>query len=129
MTLGMQRLLELYTWASFDQSELGHKTFDFSCFENYCGTAGCLAGELPFLYPDRWVFNESKEPTLIGRSYTDASLEIWFDLQIDEINHLFYPTCQKTKLFGGKRLGFESEKLQVLSNLRSFIKRKLEQPE
>ena len=42
------------------QKKLGHKIFNFSIYNdetNSCGTAGCMAGELPILFPHSWVFN------------------------------------------------------------------------
>lgn len=120
--LGIERLEKLL---DFVEKTPAFKRFDFSQFRNECGTAGCLAGNLPACEPEDW------EGTLVGlpmlrirdSSYTDRCLERWFKCNKAEALHLFYPQGQRTDIYGGVNLTGGSRLKTVVRNARIFIER------
>lgn len=80
-----------------------HKHFNFNTFNSdnriidsripNCGTAGCLAGELPGLTED-WYFTSDGRLRckLFDKHYTFESLWKYFGIDSDIIKHLFHPT-------------------------------------
>lgn len=112
----------------------GHKNFDFSCFNNTygrcasnkCGTNGCMAGELPIIWPKYWEFNFFGEVNLRNKTpgLTTNDLMKFFDLEHHEVQHLFYPNMQYSN-YTKKQLTVDSTLKEVVNNLEKFIKIKL----
>lgn len=115
-----------------------HAQFAFHAFnipladeadEPDCGTAGCMAGELPTLFPDHWKWvgeGTHSEPKLRGLKCTalvPEQLGAFFGLSLEAVHHLFYPRRQNTKLFGGGKLQSFSPLEAVTANLETFIAR------
>lgn len=134
MKIRIDRLKKLLAHMEQPQEKLGHKEFDFEIYDNgyggECGTAGCMAGELPFIWPDKWRLCTSplkNHPILKGGSVyilsTEWHLMQWFGLDAGMVKHLFYPHFQDTDKYGGKKmLNSSSKKEEVVENLREFIK-------
>lgn len=113
---------------------LGHKKF---CFEHLhitgtpeergqkCGTLGCAMGECPIVFPRHFEFKEN------AVHFKQHAPEVWFEYGIkeffginwEEVNHLFYPTLQDTKKFGGRKLGNNAKRTSVARNIREFVAR------
>ena len=97
------RFLKLYNHMRQPQEKLGHQTFDFTQFNderNVCGTSGCMAGELPIIFPDNWYFDSLKEVRIIDSLdfHVKTDLVEFFNIPIDEVYHLFYPESQDSKI-------------------------------
>lgn len=111
-----------------ESGKLGHDQFFFGTWHNdrdyaFCGTAGCAVGELPFLFPDDWGI-DGKYPILRvapDLAPEDAAMS-FFDLGVDEVEHLFIPELQDTDVYGGEFLLVSATKEQVASNIREFLK-------
>lgn len=113
--------------------------FDFGSFRHTlgyalgaCKTAGCMAGELPYVFPNDWVFEESsglntsyKLPRLLpsagGRVIAD--LMTFFDIPEIAAEHIFYPGEQHEELFGGCKLYEKASLADVLDNMAIFLER------
>lgn len=133
MTVQQKRLLALYDHMRQPQKKLAHKKFSFSYFnctfpngnvdKNGCGTCGCMAGELPAIFPKYWkwrpgglVYTESDEKEL-------PALKEFFGLTVSEAAHLFLPGYQSTYIDKKTQMmGKYSTKRQVVANLRRFLK-------
>lgn len=91
----------------------------------YCGTLGCLAGELPGLDSD-WYFADYGAYTLMHRIIDDKGftgmLREYFDLPAEAIEHLFWPTHQAPDKFGGKHLNHNSTFEEAQNNIIEFLK-------
>lgn len=104
-----------------------HETFDFSYFytELSCGTAGCMAGELPTIWPDHWNFDHNGFSTIHLKEYviggTPSQLSAWFSITTKMVDHLFYQDSQSIELYGGEVLTAQSTLEQVTNNLKLFI--------
>lgn len=125
------------------QKNLAHKKFDFSqfnaigdsgyCFShNGCRTNGCMAGELPAIFPRSWEWVGS-QINLKSSMYcsTKSQLGEFFGIEYWEAAHLFYPGDQinhKTAVEGefydpkGSILYTNASKREVVANLRRFLK-------
>ncbi len=140
-----------------ENGKLGHNTFDFSAFnkfvkwdddelelidddsqfeENYysCGTNGCAMGELPILFPDKWLF--VKDEVLLIRktitslksankisSYDDATL--FFQIPISDVYSMFHPYWYDTLSYQDKPMSKDSTKKEVIENMKKYIEYKL----
>lgn len=134
----MKKKLLLELARHLEEGKLGHKKFDFSMFNDIssapkCGTAGCAVGELPILFPKKWVWNQFGEPVLWSSSrdeaddYNENTLDdvaYFFDLSDAEVHHLFVPELQETELYGGRDLSSDATRYQVACNIREFIAKK-----
>ncbi len=102
-TIYKNRFLALYNHMIQPQRKLGHKKFDFNHFNDgldICGTMGCMAGELPILYPDEWLFDGIFVRLTHGEMMRVADdLTEFFNIPIDEVYHLFYPWSQNSKIY------------------------------
>jgi len=129
------RLLKLAN--HLKSGKLGHKVFDFSCVNfssdgiydsKGCGTCGCAIGELPFVFPRRFMFRKDcgvfiLEDRIKGTLNTDGTLD-FFGLCQNEAFHLFFPKYQNIVEYGGKSLNSVATKTQVAKNILAFIKKK-----
>ena len=124
------RFLKLYNHMTQPQSKLGHEMFFFGCFNNKvnaCGTMGCMAGELPVIFPNDWYFDEYKDVRLIhGLNFgVKIDLKEFFNITKHEAEHLFYPGMQDSKIdpyfFDHRDLPPISAKEAVVENLRRFL--------
>ena len=115
------------------QEESKHSAFNFCTFkkELECGTAGCLAGNLPFIVPEEWEFyfdntidNDGYYIKLVKNSTSDETKDLvkYFDLSRDEIDHLFFPYCQEPYKYGGHNLNSEATLEEVQNNIREFLR-------
>ncbi len=125
-----ERLLKLAK--HLESGKLGHKNFDFTVINagmtqpNLCGTNGCACGELPIVFPKTFEFYQEGEVNLKDGSLGDWEMDVrkFFDIQDDELNHLFIPNCQDTKRYCGNALGNKATPKEVAKNIREFVKAK-----
>lgn len=123
-----ERLLKLYEHMKQPQKNLAHKKFDFSVWNacanerNECGTNGCMAGELPAIFPKYWQWEKG------GLSYKgNHNLEIkgiaeFFGISMNEACHLFIPMAQLLTIDPkSKPLDADAKKSQVVANLKRFL--------
>lgn len=127
-----ERLLKLYNYMCQPQRKLAHKKFDFGHYNinlnltveaGRCGTCGCMAGELPVLYPKYWSwygfglwYSPSKSENEV------QSLAEFFGLNYDEVGHIFIPGLQSKSVDPGAKLLSEySSKSKVLNNFKNFL--------
>jgi len=111
---------------------LGHERFDFGSFNdgavrpNECGTAGCGIGECPVIWPGEWKFGGGL-PLLIGTKpnidNVNTSVEVWFGLAPNQVDHLFYPYLQNCDEYGGEIMGDDATRYDVAANIRAFIEK------
>lgn len=110
--------------------------FDFSTFRSYdrsydqddsesvCGTAGCMGGELPIVFPESWEIQRNcvfrTGDIDYGLSPMDQ-IKRFFNLTESEAYHLFMPDYQAPELYGGVLLHNHATKEEVTENLRIFI--------
>lgn len=123
--------------------QLGHERFSF-WIENtgdyikryernsrlrYCKTAGCALGECPFVFKE-WGFNYHGLPTVISLpdALTKECAQVWFNINQDAVEHLFYPDEQMA-IFGGSKLHDHSTRKQVARNILRFIQKCKSYPE
>jgi len=138
MTEGLKRLLILYTHMKSKPKDRGHKIFFFGKFNcdnkfdgvpNKCGTIGCILGEAPIVWPNKWRFTAGAKPALIHEDEDDFESNSiinacqFFSLSEAEAKHLFLPGYQ---MFD-KTLLNHSPLRDVMKNFRLFIERKLTQ--
>ncbi len=126
--------------------ELGHKKFDFNCYNNItdkdldkekykrfinvehfkmskinmCGTVGCAEGEFPIIWPKTFIFSGN----LIKHLGEVEEPYAWFGLEPEEYDHLFYPNSQNPKEHGGKKLRKNASKESVAANIKAFLEKK-----
>lgn len=114
-----------------EKGKLGHKKFSFAVYNvgatqpKSCGTMGCAIGELPILFPKLWTWDSYNDPSLRKKEYpmdTRDEVQEFFGLDLDEIQHLFYPYQQNPQHYGGKILGDDATRKQVAKGIREFIK-------
>jgi hypothetical protein len=112
--------------------------------EKGCGTAGCLMGEFPMIFPEfmfsskavglrlncdlakvngNFEFKESELPEIGAFDKTDKYVCLFFGLTPEQEYHLFYPHCQKPELYGGRDLSHAATREKVISNLKIFIEK------
>lgn len=125
--------------------KLGHKKFDFNNYNigrpynNFdakgCGFAGCAIGELPFVFPKLWRFNNAdisffRFPRLRRNTFNNTSSdgEEFFNINSCEYQHLFVPSCadhvfQDILLYGGRILKSGAKPKSVAKNIEAFIKK------
>jgi hypothetical protein len=127
-TVGMERLKRLLE--HMEHGKLSVRRFDFRIIRNDCGTAGCMAGELPGLFPE-WEFflkpDFSDAPGVrLKGEFSDLGLiygAMWFfGLERTEVLDLFFPAGPLEETAG--RLPYEATREEVAANLRKFIRRK-----
>lgn len=119
-----------------EKENLSVDRFDFSVYRGYspnCGTSGCMAGELPAIYPGYWswhtyIYNKANPKLVLkcpdyrpSKSITEL-LSVFFNIPQSAAEHLFVPNCQMPDIYGGSDLSLEASKEQVTENLRQFIK-------
>ncbi len=140
----------------------GHKQFNFGCFNAYdldvpnilsndpifetCGTMGCMAGELPILFPNDWEFKaclgmtrpilsekngDAKTYYTGGINYIKSSfisiahqLSEFFDITIDEVGHIFYPCKELEDKNCSNNLSRDSSLEDVLKNFKEYLDQK-----
>lgn len=127
-----ERLLALYKHMNQPQKNLAHKKFDFNIFndgfkeKNECGTSGCMAGELPAVFPRSWGwsrFNVYLKNNSSGITVQD--LAIYFGLTGAEMRHLFIPGGQSDFIDPNcETLPPEAKRAEVVANLKRFLKLK-----
>jgi hypothetical protein len=99
-----------------------------SSTENDCGTTGCLLGELPLIFPEKWRFDNRGDPNFIDTLRGDnflVSLQAmeFFGLSENQCYHLFYPNRQLIETYGGELLVESSTREEVIANLKIFIEK------
>jgi hypothetical protein len=105
----------------------GHETFTFWLYSSAgrpgCGTSGCAAGELPFLFPDDWKFHDWDIPALVDRDAdTFDSLRSFFGFEEDnQVRCLFYGGCERIQYGAAQRQPENATRDQVAANIRAFI--------
>lgn len=137
--LGLKRLEKLRDWM---RGKGSGREFDFRTYEDTCGTVGCLAGELPYLFPNYWGFSsfflaagkfiflkerpKSWKENKFSTKQPIEELAYFFSLSLIEVKHLFIPYSQSSNIdpYYKERycLVGESTKKEVLENLERFIK-------
>lgn len=113
---------------------LGHVRFNFGVYNGgpidpatRCGTLGCALGEMPFVDPARWSFDEEYlHPVMDGDADADpkAAAVRYFGLGGDglaAVHHLFFPDSQTPKNFGGRRLDRSATRFDVADNIAAFL--------
>lgn len=120
----MKNISILIKLANLKPEECGHTRFDFSTYRKDIdgGTAGCLAGELPFIDPENWEFEKEiqeiqgynlvykPDPTCTGIS----GMMAYFDMSQKEV----------LSVFGWATLKATSTLEEVQANLKKFLKEK-----
>lgn len=152
-----ERLLKLYNHMA--NEKLSFDRFDFSNYKQEyskenssesCETLGCMAGELPIIFPEYWAYHLDKAHTNLlprentfelmkaysvflkesnGRVVYGGStvndLELFFHLKEEEREHLFSPNGQSQLIdeyfLKNKKLGVRATKEEVTENLRRFL--------
>lgn len=120
------------------QKKLAHKKFSFNDFnrspecnydipKNECGTVGCMAGELPAIFPSIWKWDSYWIAMKRGiANNTVYNLATFFGINILEVRHLFYPNLQDKKIdpyWKNKQyLTPSATKREVVKNLERFLK-------
>lgn len=137
--LGLKRLEKLRDWMKGKGSG---REFDFRTYEDACGTVGCLAGELPYLFPKYWGFSafflaagkfiflkerpKSWKENKFSTKQPIEELAYFFNLSLIEAKHLFIPYSQNSNIDSYYKERYclvgESTKEEVLENLERFIK-------
>lgn len=119
-------------WAHLKYGDLGHKVFDFNCYNdggepNKCGSAGCALGECPVVW-EEWLFDKNNSPVLKDSQSSMGSTFLsfpcareWFDIAWDEADHLFNPYSQHTEYFGGKELSGLATRYEVADQIEAFV--------
>lgn len=110
-----------------EKGQLGHKVFDFMQYNegkqdaNGCGTNGCAIGEMPFIFPRQWIFDQDM-PVLLGGENVgvDRNSCEFLGLSLGEFQHLFIPLFQRPEL--GRMLCDAATRYEVAANIRQFIK-------
>jgi hypothetical protein len=134
----LKKLLE-----HMESGKLSVDRFDFSQFRvrAECGTSGCMAGELPAVFPEEWehktrvhwcdpdidymvVRLKKAEPVYAGDFPVDAM--DFFGLGYAEVLQLFYPASW-VRLPSG-RLPETATREEVTANLKAFIEEKEKEP-
>jgi hypothetical protein len=98
----------------------GNRRFDFGTYRTACGTAGCMAGELPAIWPEEWTLvrcDFGSFPYLKGddkRRDVSAHLSEWFGIEWKTARRIFYP-AEFNRLTGLSSRG------EVVENLRQVI--------
>jgi len=141
--MNKERLLTLL--AHMREGKLSVDKFDFSTFRteytniptviDSCGTAGCMAGELPAAFPGIWKLHRTKlgstsgygsyYPVLVEGNFDIAGgnqafkhdAKVFFELSDDEVRYLFYPREDYAE--GG--LPDEATREEVADQLEYFI--------
>jgi hypothetical protein len=145
---GLNRLLRLYT--HLVEGDTGIRTFNFGTYNSgptergdkgntihYCQTAGCAVGELPYIEPSSWLFQQASHPILNPKLRKRARAKFesvnhildtiemytmyWFNISRDESLHLFIPQQQSPLKFGGIKVSRHATKLQVADNILYFL--------
>jgi hypothetical protein len=129
MKPNIERLKKLLT--HMQSGQLSVDKFDFATFKQVetCGTMGCMAGELPTLFPEKWRFQEIlfSSPLLQylhNEEWTDyirRSLSDFFSLSSEQTYRLFYPSYDSWDENKGCVLGEDATREEVTENLRQFI--------
>lgn len=105
-----------------------------------CNAAGCALGELPFAFPGEWKYPEPRLemdgdkivahvieelPQLIGGSdgYFHLNVQTFFEIDSNQMRHLFYPGDQIPSEYGGMDLGSNATRKQVAANIRAFVRK------
>lgn len=116
------------------QKKLAHKKFDFDVFntglheKNSCGTNGCMAGELPAVFPKHWIWvcNGVYRKNIKNNSSFFEEASEYFGIKVMEVFHLFYPDRQNVLIdlffYTHSKLHREATKKQVVDNLERFLK-------
>lgn len=71
--------------------DLPRERFDYSSFQNDCGTTVCAAGHLPELFPGEWEWNAGGFPALkdTGDSISGYGGELFFGIDSDIVEAIF----------------------------------------
>lgn len=132
-----ERLIKLYEYMKQHQGKLYHKKFDFGTYFNTCsyGTCGCMAGELPTIFPKywRWISQSTIQylyPIMTQYSpnfhYVFPNIKSFFGITDSEAHHLFSPGKQLAYIDKYYRnhdvLSTRATKRQVVANLHRFLK-------
>jgi len=122
-----------------------HKTFDFGSiasgnidpYGNYCGSSGCVLGELPAVWPNEWlwhnshfnvtkIFHKSQATWIYDSTWQVIEcMEVskFFSITPEQRDHLFHPNEQNIEDFGGKKLNSKATAEEVADNITAFIKK------
>lgn len=133
----IKRLEKLRDHLAQPQEKLAHDKFCFDVWNGQpsraskkkfatrgCGTAGCAFGELPYLFPDEFMWGDGcvirTKPTSSPHNIVDGSSN-FFGLTSAESLHLFMPNNQNPDAYGGIYLRSYSSLPEVTENMRIFI--------
>ena len=109
------RLKTLVDWAEINLVNKFY--YGMYTSEHDCGTHYCMAGCLPLIF-EEWVFDIFKNFPVLERylAYVDTrgQLSKFFNLNDDEITHLFYPDAHEVTMSLN----------QVLDRFKKFIAQK-----
>ncbi len=152
LSVGREWLLKLAT--HLEVGELGHKEFDFTTWNNSkrrngtlctfdtwlvlkpagakfnernrCGTVGCAIGEMPFVAPDDWFFDEREgmpyyKDSMATKSWPLYSAQDFFGISNSEAGAMFIPTGNVGMKHGCPLLPSTASKEQVAANIRLFV--------
>lgn len=129
-----ERFIKLYEHMVQPQEKLAHKVFDFEHFnieldnfdleENICGTVGCMAGELPYIFPCDWKWVGNNILFINSESFysSTGNIKTFFGLNTSEVYHLFHPVSQSKYIDPNATILYsDATKEEVVNNLRSFM--------
>ncbi len=125
-----------------NKRNLRHKEFRFRNFctvldtdnpaKPYCGTAGCMGGEVPGIWPRHWKWVEGvhgqsfypclRNPSDPTNTVTRYDLGEFFGLSESQTRHLFYPDWQNPEAYGGQTLSHTATRKEVVDQLDTFIR-------
>lgn len=141
MTLTHIKRLEKLA-AHLEHGKLEHKKFNFAhvnCDEfgididqNGCGYGGCAIGELPAAFPKEFKWKDGWPVSRSQHCNGFSAAMLFFGLHYREASHLFVPSSklmgskEDPDLYGGRILGPSATRKQVATNIRAFIRKKLE---
>lgn len=130
MKIGLRRLLKLAD--HLEHGKLGHEKFDFRYWnwsENWmvgnalpkseCGTLGCAIGEMPILWPKRFMFRRWNVLNRKTQELNFHAVTEWFEISFDDAAALFSPNVGRWWAAG--RLKYKSSREAVARSIREYV--------
>lgn len=103
-----------------EQGRLAHGTFRFDKFRSKCGTAGCMGGELPSLFPADWMWIANEPVCKPDITFVPSAMR-FFGLGKGLIYRLFVPYFFR-RIPGYGQLPASASREEVTANLARVIR-------
>lgn len=114
-----------------ESGKLGHTYFSATSIskgkrkKNGCGRCGNHAGEIPFLHPEEWEWDDMGEldfePFLKNSNDCEESLQQWFGLDLPMLHHLFFSGWQIPGYYGGQEITKDTTADEIANLIREFV--------